>query len=76
MERTPEGHYDLVAALWMMCRHLDLFRNPYPPDWDLKPGFIRTRPLPPPVPALKQLLLGGTPIGRKILKGRKKTIPK
>lgn len=72
MERTPEGHFDLVAALWLMCRHLDLSRNPYPADFGIAPHMHYVGGPPGRNPdALSKALLSGTPLGRRVLRGKR-----
>lgn len=71
-----DGHFDLVMALAYFLWSVVPSRNPYPPDWDRQPGQYRqgsafsvqegaeANPY-------AQAALGGTRLGRRLLKGRR-----
>lgn len=68
-----DGHFDLVAAAWYLTRHVERDRNPYPKDFGEPlglPNMHRVSTLGPPTPSpLAQALAGGTPLGRRLLRG-------
>ncbi len=53
-ERTPDGHYDLCAALMYWCRGVSLTTNPYPADYSSLIG--RELPAHHPLMARKEAL--------------------
>lgn len=64
------GHFDLVAAAWYLVRDMNRQRNPYPADFGVPDIFhhVGGKQPPPPNP-LSQALLGGTSLGRRLLRG-------
>jgi hypothetical protein len=64
-----DGHYDLVAAAWYLTRHVERQRNPYPLGWDASPDahWVGGKPKAAASP-LSQALLGGSAIGRRLLR--------
>lgn len=67
-----DGHWDLVAAAYHLTRHVERARNPYPPDWDMPQHMHRVGgPSGPRTHELSKALFSGTPLGRRMLKGRK-----
>lgn len=36
-EKSVDGHFDLVAALKYLCRHINRRKNPYPAGYNIKP---------------------------------------
>lgn len=76
MIRTPtDGHFDLISSARYLLTEMHKYStmNPYPPDWDLKPGQVRAGgPSRDEPSALQKAFLGGTPLGRRLLKGKTK----
>ncbi len=70
---SPDGHYDLVAALKYLCRHVNRHRNPYP-EWYRNgrgmdgPNSFRSPRGAARRAAKQQGLLADTPIGRRLAK--------
>jgi len=76
-QRDTDGHFDLVDALIYLIRSVVWTKNPYPPGWQhsrlihpMSTGAFR--PPPQAVSRLNQTLYGGTPAGRRLLKGGKR----
>ena len=69
-QSSPDGHFDLVAALKYLCRHVQRRKNPYPDGWgrpDMT-GYFRS---PRTQRRDKQLgLLADTPFTRRVVKQR------
>lgn len=71
-ENSIDGHFDLVAALKYLCRHVNLRRNPYPEGYfhkPLGPNEFRS-PKRSSEPSLG--LLSNTPLSHRILNHKSK----
>lgn len=66
-----DAHYDLLASLKYLCRHVNKQRNPYP-DWVNRPAF-GTFHSPKSAPGKNYGLLSTTPFGRRVASRSKKT---
>jgi hypothetical protein len=64
-ERTPEGHYDLCAALMYWVRDVSLAHNPYPSDFNVLTG----RALPDHHPLVARREQMGTPRAERGIAG-------
>lgn len=75
-ERDAEGHFDLVDALIYLVRSTIWNRNPYPPGWQHTQIQANSSGLwtasPKAFSRLNQSVFGGTPAGRRLLKGGKR----
>lgn len=76
LDRTEaDGHFDLLMALVYFDQGVVHSRNPYPVGWDIKPGQFRQGAAFAQVQGraspIARAALGRTPLGRKLLKGRR-----
>lgn len=67
-EKSPDGHYDLVAALKYLCRSVLKTKNPYPADYRnrLPTGMFRSPRMQARKEAQEVSLLPDTPFARRI----------
>ena len=67
-EKGPDGHYDLVAALKYLCRHVNYKKNPYPPGWThvTSPDAFRSPRQNAFQRGQKLGILANTPTGRRL----------
>ncbi len=69
-----DGHFDLLMALVYFVKGISRARNPYPDNWHVAPGMVRAgahRSVHVKASPLAQAAMGGTALGRKLLKGRR-----
>jgi hypothetical protein len=76
-DESPDGHFDLVAALKYLCRHVNRHRNPYPEWYRNGRGMDGPDTFRSPRQRFKGKskrlgLIADTPAGRKLAKKRKK----
>lgn len=67
-EKGPDGHYDLVAALKYLCRHINYKRNPFPPGWNqvVNPNAFQSPRQSQYQNKQKMGILANTPTGRRL----------